>query len=200
MSIAGHISRAMLSHYSAWETRCSQKEGLHASGLWCRARLRRLQVELRAVLLCLPYERITRCVDTTIRMPNFPQPPVGCPPDIEETAELYALKRLSPGDALQFATHCLTCRKCAAAAENAEAFVAAIRGAARQVMAASGRRPRLCCLPSITNFVETREGVCARMRFEATACDAPPTRQCLASLGRRCSRSGTSTPPRQELT
>ena len=126
-------------------------------------------------------------------MPNSPYTPVKCPVDVGETAELYVMKRLSDGDALRFAIHCLTCPRCAAAVEEAAAFVAAVKCAARRVMAVSERRPRICCLPSIPSFTETPDGrVCARMRFEVTACDAPRTRNCLARLGLRCRRSGTS--------
>lgn len=39
------------------------------------------------------------------------------------------MKRLPSADALQFAIHCLTCRRCHAVVEDARRFVRAIKGA-----------------------------------------------------------------------
>src|ERR1039458_5676367 len=85
-------------------------------------------------------------------MPSAPQSPSACPPDVAETAEAYAMRRLSTADALKFAIHCLTCRPCAAAAQEVDGFARAMKGAARRlrgspaldrVCAAVGHSPAL---------------------------------------------------------
>lgn len=68
-------------------------------------------------------------------MAAFPNSPGVCPLDIEETAEAFAMNRLSTGDTLQFAIHCLTCRQCAEAAEEAKLLARAMKGAARLLRA-----------------------------------------------------------------
>ena len=50
------------------------------------------------------------------------------------------MKRLSTADALRFAIHCLTCHECAAAVEEAESFVRAVKVAAQQVRAEAPRK------------------------------------------------------------
>ena len=65
--------------------------------------------------------------DKAIGMPSVPTSPDRCPIDIDTTAEAYVMGRLSPTDALHFEKHCLTCRHCAAAAEEAEWFVRAMQ-------------------------------------------------------------------------
>ena len=65
-------------------------------------------------------------------MSSFSKSPDTCPVDIAKTAEGYIKKRLSCADALQFAIHCLTCRPCAAAVEEADSFARDMRGAAQQ--------------------------------------------------------------------
>jgi hypothetical protein len=90
-----------------------------------------------------------------------------CPIDIGETAEAYIMKRLSTADALRFAIHCLTCRPCAAATEEAENFVRAMKAAAQQF---KSDRPRVCSQATVTNVITVRPGVVrAKMRFEVTS-------------------------------
>src|ERR1019366_7292976 len=86
---------------------------------------------------------MTRPVDKTIRMPSVPNSPNTCPIDIDEAAEAYIMDRLSPADALHFENHCRTCPQCAAAAEDAERFVRAIKVAAGQARG----RPRRTVAP-----------------------------------------------------
>ena len=144
----------------------------------------------------MPYERSPGSADTTARMSNSPHTPGKCPVDIGEAAELYVMKRLSARDALQFAIHGLTCPRYTMAAEDAEAFVAAIKGAARQEMAASGKRPRLCCLPSITSFPQT-PGTCPRAH--AIRGNRPRRlTQMVTHSESRAAVAGLPAPPRRE--
>jgi predicted naringenin-chalcone synthase len=97
-------------------------------------------------------------------MASYPNPHGTCPIDIIETAEAYIMKRLSTADALRFAIHCLTCRHCAAATEEAESFVRAMKAAAQQFKV---DRPPLCSHATVTNVITVRPGVVrAKMRFE----------------------------------
>jgi anti-sigma factor RsiW len=80
--------------------------------------------------------------DEAIRMSSVPNSPDRCPSDIDETAEAYIMERLSPADALQFEYHCYACRRCAAAAEEADSYVRAIRGAAQRWVVEPRGRPR----------------------------------------------------------
>ena len=108
-----------------------------------------------------------RPADKFLRMGNSLNPHGTCPIDISETAESYVMKRLSTADALRFAIHCLTCRPCAAAAEDAENFVRAIKSAAQHLKV---ERPRLCSQATVTQVTMVRPGVVrAKMRFEVTA-------------------------------
>jgi hypothetical protein len=53
------------------------------------------------------------------------------------------MKRLSAAESLEFAAHCVTCRPCAAAVEDAGVFVRAMKGAAKSFREG---RPFLCQL------------------------------------------------------
>ena len=99
-------------------------------------------------------------------MASFLNPHGTCPIDIRETAEAYVMKRLSTADALRFAIHCLTCRPCAAATEETESFVRAMKSAASPFKV---DRPRLCSHATVTKVTTVRPGVVrAKMRFEVT--------------------------------
>ena len=56
--------------------------------------------------------------------------PEPCRKDIDEVAEQYVMGRLPSDEAAHFAYHCLSCRPCAAAAEQAGQYVRAMKGAA----------------------------------------------------------------------
>ena len=68
--------------------------------------------------------------DEFIRVACFPNSPDSCPIDIDETAEAFVMKHLPAAEAFEFAVHCITCRRCAVAAEEAATFVRAMKGAA----------------------------------------------------------------------
>lgn len=51
------------------------------------------------------------------------------PAAIEETAELYALKRMSPSESESFEQHLLVCRRCQDAVSEFDLFLAAARSA-----------------------------------------------------------------------
>jgi hypothetical protein len=107
-------------------------------------------------------------------MPTAPKSPDGCPFDINETAEDYVMGWLSPGNALQFEVHCTRCRRCAAAAEDAEQLVTAMKAAAQELMAEPSTSDWRWCpgpLPSINP--KPLVGVSAQMRFFVTGY-APP--------------------------
>lgn len=53
-----------------------------------------------------------------------------CPQDRAETAEAYAMRRLSSEEAAAFEEHCLLCPTCTDEAIAAEAYVRAMRAAA----------------------------------------------------------------------
>jgi hypothetical protein len=90
-----------------------------------------------------------------------------CPIDIVETAEAYVMKRLSTADALRFAIHCLTCRQCTAATQEAENFVRAMKGAAQQCKAG---RPRIGSQATVMEVTTVGPGVVrAKMRFDVTS-------------------------------
>jgi len=107
-------------------------------------------------------------------MPGIPDSPGTCPHDIAETAKEYALERLSIADALQFATHCLTCRPCAGAAEEAKSLVRAVRGLAGQFRAqpaAAGWQWSEAPLPPFTP--KRLVGASAQMQFYVTGYEPP---------------------------
>ena len=79
----------------------------------------------------IPPPNCAPAADKFITMPYLPNPPGGCPVEIDETAEAYVMKRLPAAASLEFAAHCVTCRACAAAAEDARAFVHAMKHAAK---------------------------------------------------------------------
>jgi anti-sigma factor RsiW len=54
-----------------------------------------------------------------------------CPADRDEVAEQYVMRSLSPDDFAAFAAHLIACPVCAHAAEDAAAYVKAVRNAAR---------------------------------------------------------------------
>jgi len=100
-------------------------------------------------------------------MPNAPNSHDTCPADAGETAESYVMKRLSLAAATQFAIHCLTCRQCAAAAQEAHGYIRALKAAAGRWKAGPHERPRLC---SHANYISVTPlplgGLRVRMRFE----------------------------------
>ena len=53
----------------------------------------------------------------------------GCPRDRAETAEAYAMRRLSAEESAAFEEHCLFCPACTEEVIAAEAFIRAIRAA-----------------------------------------------------------------------
>jgi hypothetical protein len=115
----------------------------------------------------LPPADCSHPADEFIRMASYLNPHSTCPIDIGETAEAYVMKRLSTADALRFAIHCLTCRHCAAATEEAENFVRAMKVAAQQFKV---ERPRLSSQATVTKVTTVRPGVVrTKMRFEVTA-------------------------------
>lgn len=115
-------------------------------------------------------------------MSIFPTSPGTCPSDIEETAEAYIMKRLSTADALRFAVHCLTCRPCAAAAEEVESFIRELKVAAGRLSGTRRGRPRLCSHASLTQITPMpMGGISAQMRFDVTVCEDLRTHQCLTS-------------------
>ena len=61
-----------------------------------------------------------------------------CPQDPAETAEAYAMGRLSDQDAAAFEEHCLACPACTIEVLAAEAFVRAVRGAAKRFAGGAG--------------------------------------------------------------
>ena len=63
----------------------------------------------------------------------MPRPAESCPADPAEMAEAYCLGRLAPEAAAAFEDHYLTCPACAEAVETADAFVRAIKKAARRL-------------------------------------------------------------------
>jgi hypothetical protein len=112
-------------------------------------------------------------------MPSSNNLPRICPVETDETAEAYAMGRLSIADALQFAIHCLTCRQCAAVAEEAKGFVRAMKAATRRLDEGPEDPPRLRSRASLTSVTTTPMGNAnVRMRFEVTVCEATRTPQC----------------------
>jgi hypothetical protein len=84
------------------------------------------------------------------------------------------MKRLSTTDALRFAIHCLTCRRCAAATEEAERFVRAMRDAAEQVGPEPHDRLRPRRRVSLAPATATPlRGFCMQMRFYVTGYTPP---------------------------
>ena len=71
-------------------------------------------------------------------MPNIPGPDT-CPTDIDETAEAYLMATLSRASARNFEDHFITCSGCAAAVEEAERYVHAMKVAVRRLGAANPR-------------------------------------------------------------
>jgi hypothetical protein len=74
-------------------------------------------------------------------MPYLPNPPGTCPIEIGETAEAYVMKGLAAAESLEFAAHCITCRACATAAEDARTLVDAMKGAAKSFREKTARPP-----------------------------------------------------------
>ena len=109
-----------------------------------------------------------------IRVPS-PNLPGACPPDIDETAEAFIMKRLSAADALDFAIHCLGCHQCATAAAEAEAFVCVMKAATRKWNAEARHTLRLSSCVSFSSITVLPRGCRARMRFEVTVCEVPRT-------------------------
>jgi hypothetical protein len=60
--------------------------------------------------------------------------------------------------ALHFESHCTTCRKCTAAAQEAEWFVRDLMGAARQLVAETRDKLRLRCHASLTRITTLPTG------------------------------------------
>jgi hypothetical protein len=56
-----------------------------------------------------------------------------CPAELNEIAEAYVMNTLSRADAALFEQHLMTCRRCAAAAEDADHYVRAMKIAARRL-------------------------------------------------------------------
>jgi anti-sigma factor RsiW len=61
----------------------------------------------------------------------MPLSPDHCPPDPEETANLYLLGGLVPEDAAAFEDHFITCPACAKVVDDADVFIRAIRAGAQ---------------------------------------------------------------------
>jgi hypothetical protein len=100
-------------------------------------------------------------------MPRIPNSPVTCPLNIDETAEAYVMNRLSARDALQFAIHCLTCRHCAVASDEAAWFVGAMKAAARRLSAEPRIPPLQRSQMTVTGSTPMPfGGRCVRMRFQ----------------------------------
>jgi hypothetical protein len=103
-------------------------------------------------------------------MPRVPNSPVTCPLDIDETAEAYVMNRLSARHALQFAIHCLTCRHCAVASEEAARFIGALKAAARCLNREPHYRPLLRSSVTITGTTAMPfGGLRVQMRFHLVA-------------------------------
>jgi hypothetical protein len=100
-------------------------------------------------------------------MPRIPNSPVTCPLDIDETAEAYVMNRLSARDALQFAIHCLTCRHCAVASDEAAWFADAMEAAARCLGPGPRNSPLWRSQMTVTCSTPMPfGGLCVRMRFQ----------------------------------
>jgi hypothetical protein len=56
-------------------------------------------------------------------------PDTPCPPDADEVAEAFVLRRLGENEAEEFRAHVRTCRKCEQTLSDARAFVAALKAA-----------------------------------------------------------------------
>jgi hypothetical protein len=56
-----------------------------------------------------------------------------CPCDVQETAEAYYRKTLSPGEVEAFATHLSGCAICRAEVESARQFVTSMKAAASRM-------------------------------------------------------------------
>ncbi len=63
----------------------------------------------------------------------MPRPQESCPADPAEMAEAYCLGRLTAEAMAAFEDHYLTCPACAEAVEAADAFVRALKKAARRL-------------------------------------------------------------------
>jgi len=62
-----------------------------------------------------------------------------CPAEIGELAEGYHLGHLSPEESAALEGHYIGCARCAAEMERAEAYISAIRAAAREILAKHGQ-------------------------------------------------------------
>jgi hypothetical protein len=58
-----------------------------------------------------------------------------CPAQLSEIAEAYVMNTLDRAQAAAFADHLMTCNRCAAAAEDAEHYVRAMKVAAQRLRA-----------------------------------------------------------------
>ena len=82
--------------------------------------------------------------------------------------------RLSIADALQFATHCLTCRPCAAVAEEAKSFIRAMKGPAGQLHVQPSAAGWEWSEASPPPFTPKRlAGASAQMQFYVTGYEPP---------------------------
>jgi len=62
-----------------------------------------------------------------------------CPEEVSEIAEAYAMDTLARADAAVFEDHLITCRRCAAAAEDAEHYFRVMKIAAQRLRATTVR-------------------------------------------------------------
>jgi anti-sigma factor RsiW len=108
-------------------------------------------------------------------MHSSPNSHDACPLDIDEIAEAYVMGRLSPADALQFANHCLTCHQCAAAEEEADSFVRAVKAAGEQFRAESRVKARKAWAARVNHPSHPipRGAFSAQMRFYVTGYEPP---------------------------
>lgn len=58
-----------------------------------------------------------------------------CPPDFDELAEGYYFGTLTPAQVAALEEHCLVCPRCADELQRSDAFIAAMRSAARLLAA-----------------------------------------------------------------
>jgi hypothetical protein len=65
--------------------------------------------------------------------------PDRCPADAQEVAEAYCLGTLGRAEAAVFEDHCIACRSCAAAVQDAETYVHAMKAAAQRLRPARAR-------------------------------------------------------------
>ena len=61
------------------------------------------------------------------------------PAEVSEIAEAYVMNTLARADAAVFEDHLITCRRCAAVAEDAEHYFRAMKIAAQRLRASTAR-------------------------------------------------------------